>query len=284
MNQWRNTSSVIKRFQNLPEKSKSKFLKFNIIDFYSSITEKLLKNAISLAKKFTAVSDNKIKIILNARKSLLFNSNNPWMKKTNENFDVAMGSFDGMEICELVGVFLLDRLAGVLGKETVGLYRDDELAVLRNNSGPIMERTRKKITRVFQAQGLRITFKCNLSRSDFLDVCFDLNEEAYIHYRKPNNTPLYIHAQPNHSPMIKKHLPQMIGQRILDLSCDKAAFEKAAPEYNQALRKSGFKHTIMYKPLQSSPHCNNNNKKKRKPNITLFNPLLSENVATNIGK
>ena len=114
---------------------------------------------------------------------------------------------------------------------------------------------------------------------------FDLNEEAYIPYHKPNNTPLYIHAQSNHPPIIKKHLPQMIGQRISDLSCDKAAFEKAAPEYNQALQRSGFKHTIMYKPLQSFLHCsNNNNKKKRKQNIIWFNPPLSENVATNIGK
>ena len=123
------------------------------------------------------------------------------MKKTGENFNVAMGSFDGAEICELVGLFLLDQLASILGKENVGLYQDDGLAVLRNNTGPTMERTRKKITRLFQAQGLRITSECNLSRTDFLDVCFDLNEEAYIPYRKPNNTPLYIHAQSNHSPI-----------------------------------------------------------------------------------
>ena len=107
----------------------------------------------------------------------------------------------------------------------------------------------------------------------------------YIPYHKPNNTPLYIHAQSNHPPVIKKHLPQMIGQRISDLSCDKAAFEKAAHEYNQVLQRSGFKLTIMYKPLQSSPHrSNNNNKKKRKRNIIWFNPPFSENVATNIGK
>ena len=122
MNQWRNTSSVIKWFQNLPEKNKSTIIIFDIIDFYSSITEKLLKNAISFAKNFTAFSDDKIKTILNARKSLLFNSNEPWMKKTAENFDVAMGSFNGAEICELVGLFLLDRLASVLGRENVGLY------------------------------------------------------------------------------------------------------------------------------------------------------------------
>ena len=122
-----------------------------------------------------------------------------------------------------------------------------------------MERTRKKITTVFQAEGLRITSECNLSRIDFLDVCFDLNEETYISYRKPSNTPLYIHARSNHPPIVKKHLPQMIGQRISDLSCNKAAFEKAASEYNQALQRSGFKHTIMYIPSQSSPHRSNNN-------------------------
>ena len=77
----------------------------------------------------------------------------------------------------------------------------------------------------------------------------------------------------------------MIGQRISDLSCDKAAFEKATPEYNQALQRSAFKHTITYKPLQSSlHHSSNNNKKKRKRNIIWFNHLSEENVATNIGK
>ena len=62
----------------------------------------------------------------------------------------------------------------------------------------------------------QITFECNLNRIDFLDVCFDLNEETYIPYRKPYNTPLYIHAQSSHPPIVKKHLPQMIGRRISD--------------------------------------------------------------------
>ena len=102
-----------------------------------------------------------------------------------------MGSFDGAEIYELVDLFFFDRLASVLVKENVGLCQDDGLAVLRNKSGKTMERTKKKIkiTRVFEAEGIRITFDCNLSRTDFLDVCFDLNEETYIPYRKPKNTP-----------------------------------------------------------------------------------------------
>ena len=108
MNQWCSTSAVIKWFQNLPVENKSKLLKFDINDFYLSNTEKLLKNGILFAKKFTVVSDDTTKLIFNARKSLLFNSNNQWMKKTGENFDVAMGLFNRVEICELLGLFLLD--------------------------------------------------------------------------------------------------------------------------------------------------------------------------------
>ena len=78
--------------------------------------------------------------------------------------------------------------------------------------------------------------------------------------------------RPNHPPIVKKHFPQMIGQRILDLSCNKAAFEKMATEYNQALTiMFGFKHNIMYKPLQSSPQNSNNNKQKQ--NIIWLNTL-----------
>ena len=42
LQQWRNTSSVIGRFQQIPSKEKSKFIKFDIVDFYPSITEELL--------------------------------------------------------------------------------------------------------------------------------------------------------------------------------------------------------------------------------------------------
>jgi hypothetical protein len=39
-----------------------------------------------------------------------------------------MGSFDGAEICELVGLFILNHVGKRFGKENIGLYRDDGLA------------------------------------------------------------------------------------------------------------------------------------------------------------
>ena len=42
-----------------------------------------------------------------------------------------MGSYDGAEVCELVGAYILNALATKYDKEQIGLYRDDGLAVFK---------------------------------------------------------------------------------------------------------------------------------------------------------
>ena len=60
---------------------------------------------------------------MQARRTLLFNNGEPWVKKVgNEEFDVAMGCFDRVEICELVGIYSLHQLKNVMRKENAGLY------------------------------------------------------------------------------------------------------------------------------------------------------------------
>ena len=56
--------------------------------------------------------------------------NRSWFKRNgNAMFDVTMGSYDGAEVCELVGIFILNILAKLFGKSNVGLYRDDGLVL-----------------------------------------------------------------------------------------------------------------------------------------------------------
>ena len=38
-------------------------------------------------------------------------------KETNGTFDVTMGRYDGAEVCELVELFILDKLGERFGKE-----------------------------------------------------------------------------------------------------------------------------------------------------------------------
>ena len=56
-----------------------------------------------------------------------------------------MGSFDGAEICELIGLYLLDKLSNITGKNQIGLYRDDGLALIDNPNGPKLDKLRKKL-------------------------------------------------------------------------------------------------------------------------------------------
>jgi hypothetical protein len=106
---------------------------------------------------------------MHARKSLLFHSKEPWVKKNGqEDFDVTMGSFDGAEICELVGLFLLQEMRKIIDKDSIGLYRDDGLAVTRDMNGHEIDLIRKKLVQLFKKHGLSIQIKCNLKSVDFL--------------------------------------------------------------------------------------------------------------------
>ena len=114
--QWKNTSSVLKWSNDLQNKILLSFICFDMSDFYPSITEKLLCKALNFANSYRPISAQERDIIIHAKRSLLFKENVPWEKKTsNDRFDVTMGSFDGAETCELVGCYILSRLAEKYG-------------------------------------------------------------------------------------------------------------------------------------------------------------------------
>ena len=130
----------------IPRKGMCKFLKFDIVDFYPSITEDLLTKSLEFAQNYVEVDEHTANIIMHCRQSILFSNGSAWSKKSSPQFDVAMGSFDGTEVCELVGLYMLYHLSSVIGDQTnIGLYRDDGLAILEATSGPKMDRFRKKI-------------------------------------------------------------------------------------------------------------------------------------------
>ena len=77
---------------------------FDIENFYPSFSEYLFIKAIQFARQITEITEEDINLIMQARKTLLFNDGIPWVKKEgNEDFDVPMGCFDDAEVCELVG-------------------------------------------------------------------------------------------------------------------------------------------------------------------------------------
>ena len=191
---------------------------------------------------------------------------------------MTLGSFDGAEICELAGLYLLDQLSNILPVESLGLNRDNGLAILSGISGPDTEQIIKNIRNLFKTNNLKITIEASMQNTDFLDVTFNADNGKNWPNKKPNLQLQYIHKQSNHSPDIKKQLPKIIEKRLFGISYNLEEFDKAIPACAHALEKSGYKQKLEFATENST------RKRHRKRNFTWFNPPSSNKVFTNIGK
>ena len=130
---------------------------------------------LNFAKQHKNIDKNDLRIINHDRKSLLFSDNKTWKKKSTDScFDVTMGSFNGAEIGELVGLYIRSNLEKIHSKSNFGLYRDDGLALLRNLNGQQTEKIRKNIIEVFKGIGFSTEIETSLKEVDFLDVSLNL--------------------------------------------------------------------------------------------------------------
>ena len=99
INQWRSTKDFIKWFEEYEKNDRCSFIKYDIKDFYPSITERTLDRALDLAKEYMVIRLDKVVIIKHCRKTLLYYEDSAWIKKGDGgNFDVSIGAYDGAEI------------------------------------------------------------------------------------------------------------------------------------------------------------------------------------------
>lgn len=279
LNQWQNTAEVIDWYKKLRNKKNRTFIKFDIESFYPSITEETLCKAMEWAKTITDISSSDEEIIMHSRRSLLFNGGSNWVKQDGIDFDVTMGSYDGAEVCELAGLYMLHLFSERFDQNDLGLYRDDGITA-QSLTRRQADKARKDIVRTFKSCGFGITIETMLPQTDFLDVTFDLPSEKYWPYRKPNNEPLYVNVRSNHPPVVLKHLPTNITERLSSISCDKNEFDKSKLIYEEALKKSGFDGNMTF----IDPATKTNKRRRTRKNIIWFNPPFDQNVTTNVAK
>ena len=55
-------------------------------------------------------------------------------KEQGSFFDVTMGSYDGVELCEFIGICIQYLLEGTLERDLMGLYRDSGLIIIGNTN------------------------------------------------------------------------------------------------------------------------------------------------------
>ena len=116
-----------------------------------------MKDAVAFAQRYVEIKQNELDLIFHTRKSLLYCKDTPWIKKDGPEIvdkkkkeTENLGSNDGAETCELVGLFLLYSIGEKLNKDNISLYRDEGLACFENNSGHQSDKIRKKLIKIFQ--------------------------------------------------------------------------------------------------------------------------------------
>ena len=278
LNQWTSTDQVIQWFKNIDNTKKQiRFMQLDIVEFYPSITKKLYNDALEFASKMHYFSAIEKDALHNARLAILNNNNTNWQKK-EKLFDTTMGAYDGAEVAELTGLFLLNKVAEEFNDINFGLYRDDGLGVHKKLPGPTATKMIKKITSLFKRYGLKITININLTIVDFLDITMNIMNKEFWPYRKPNSRIQYINTKSNHPQSVLKHIPETINKRLNNRACNETKFNNAKAEYQKALKESGHQHNLAY--TENDEKKNN----KRKRNIIWYNPPYNMAITTNFGR
>ena len=181
------------------------------------------------------------------RKSLLFYENEAWKKIcADTTFDVTMGSYDCAELCELIKIYIQSLLINILLKDNMGLYRDDGLFILRKINKQQTDRVRKKIINIFKNLDFKIETVTNLTEVDFLDVTFNLEDNTFRPYKKPNDKLTYIVVSSNRPPQIKNQLTKIISNRLSQNSSNADIFNNTKLEYEGAMKKCGHATKLTY--------------------------------------
>ena len=163
-----------------------------------------------------------------------------------------MGSFDGAETCELVGLYILFQIREAKIGVDANLYRDDGLAASDKTPRQI-DNIKKQLVNLFQKLGLQITITVNIKVVDFLDITLNLNNGLHQPFIKPDNKISYVDNRSNHPPNIKKNIPKILNDRLSKLSSNETVFKNTVQPFQEALDKSGYNHKLSYeKPKEKT--------------------------------
>ena len=284
LNQWQSTDQMLDWYNGTEKKNEKRFIKFDVVSFYPTISKEALSESLNWARQIgVEISPIDERTILASRRNFLWHKNQPWKKKTNPEFDCTMGSFDGAEVCDIVGLYILHVLTSSnLGvqKEELGLYRDDGLGIMRRSKREL-DNIRKGFHRLLSPLGFQITMETGMKSTDFLDVTLHLESGTYEPFRKEDTIPVYINKRSNHPKAITKNLPGMIEKRLNSRCSNEGLFNKHKATYEKSLAQSGYKTKLKYNQDTT------NQQKKRKPRFKdtfWFNPPYNLKVKSRVEK
>ena len=157
---------------------------------------------------------------------------------------------------------LLTDSIELITKENIGLHWDNGLILLQNINSQQTNRLQKRIIEKLQSIGFKIEIITNLQEVDFLDVTFNLINNTYRPYKKPNDNLTYINTSSNHPPNIIKQLTKTTSEQLSKNSSSIEIFNSSKLEHEDALKKSGHTEPLIYNYIPLRPPSRNLNGRK----------------------
>ena len=114
------------------------------------------------------------------------------MKKDSGLFEVAMCAFDGAEVCERFGDFLIHKLSGKYERKNLALCRNEALTIFKNVTWSDSEEIKKYFYNLFRNQDLKLSIQCNRKVMNFQGVTLNLENSTYRPYLKDSNKIIYV--------------------------------------------------------------------------------------------
>ena len=106
---------------------------------------------------------------------------------------------------------------------------------------------------------MSITIETNVRVVSFLDTTFDLINDIYKPYRKPNGNLVYINTT------VLRQFAKSVRRRILETS-NEQIFKESIAMCEEALKKSGFRENLKYVREEVDKHGKEEKKRRKRKN------------------
>lgn len=147
------TPDVINWFNGISDKRNCLFIQFDIVDFTHMFPGIFLLWFLEFAGEYSDISNKKLDIIMNCRRSVFIHNKGQQIKNNSVNqFDISMGLLDSAESSNLVGLFIFYNLTTYddININSIVLYRGDDLMLVKNSTKVKADKIRKLIHREFK--------------------------------------------------------------------------------------------------------------------------------------
>ena len=277
---------AIKWFRDTQEKNNKTLLKGDIKAFYPSIKPTLLAKACEhFRQSGVDITRQEEQVIMQAKEQIAHGLGKVWIKKQG-SFDNSMGSKDGSEVAELVGLYLLSKFESdpELQDAIIALYRDDLIAIVPNN-GFRINRIRSAIQRIVALEELDMTDWTEGRKLDYLDIEFDMADESFRPHTKPMDGSRYVSPMSDHPKMTIRSIPTIVEKRISMLCSSREVHDREKEAFQAKLRRDGHGNIrLKFLPQLSQQemiarHNEKRDKRKKARQIIWFNPVYTRRLA-----